>query len=541
MNELFERQHRKLEQWSASAKVQGWITEQDTERLRQIERQQAEALFARKGQRPLVVAFFGGTGVGKSSLLNRLVGEEIARTGVERPTSHEVTLYLHGDYRLAEFPADLPLNETRIAYHSDDKRRLIAWLDMPDFDSVDEHHRDLVQAWLPYVDWLIYVVSPGRYQDDVGWRFVQQRGGKHSWLFVMNQWDQGHQQQIDHFRLRLQQEGFSDPVILRTSCVGPESDDDFGLLEQTINGAILAYGLELLQQLGVQARLDELLKMSQDFVDQLQSYELAELEASWRDQLRQILSEIRSELLISGRLIARGFQQEGGLPWRERKKDEFVELGRTQPKALLDEIWSHRAETRLDDLSNELETLLLQRNIPSAPFRRWLEHLRDCSKSDFLEGAIPACANALLLPGSVLRRGVCRVMGWLSWILPLAASAWAIYHLVVRFYLGTRGEGQFLGLDFAIHSGLLILLSWLLPWLLQRKLNPGPSETILGALTAGTDAGLRYIEEQGIQALAAALESRNVCITEVVAIYEELHARLEPLTTSLPWHSKPAS
>ena len=33
-------------------------------------------------ERPLVVGLFGGTGVGKSSLLNRLADAEIARTGV---------------------------------------------------------------------------------------------------------------------------------------------------------------------------------------------------------------------------------------------------------------------------------------------------------------------------------------------------------------------------------------------------------------------------------------------------------------------------
>lgn len=538
MNELFERQHRKLEQWSVAAHAEGWISERDTDRLKQVERQQAEALFARKGQRPLVVAFFGGTGVGKSSLLNRLAGEEIARTGVERPTSHEVTLFLHGDYRLAEFPADLPLNETRIAYHSDDRRRLIAWLDMPDFDSVEEHHRDLVRAWLPYIDWLIYVVSPGRYQDDIGWRFVQQRGGKHSWLFVMNQWDQGHQQQIDHFRLRLQQEGFSDPVILRTSCVGPGNDaDDFGSLEKTINDAIETYGLELLQQLGVQARLDELLKINKAFVDQLQGYQLSDLEKPWQELQSHVLHEVKRDLLTNASLLARRFQQEGGLPWKETKKAAAVELSGAQPKALLTEMWSQRAGMQLNDLSSELENLLLQRNIPSTPFRLWLERLRDSSKVDFLEAAEPACAKALLLPGSALRRGVCRLMGWLSWILPLAASTWVIYHLVVRFHLGTRGEAQFLGLDFAIHSGLLIVLSWLLPWLLQRKLRPGPAETVLQALVAGIDAGLKRFGGQGVKAVAAAVESRKNCISGAVAIYEELSACLESSSKSLPWSS----
>ena len=46
----------------------------------------AETAAQGQSERPLVVGLFGGTGVGKSSLLNRLAGSDIARTGVVRPT-----------------------------------------------------------------------------------------------------------------------------------------------------------------------------------------------------------------------------------------------------------------------------------------------------------------------------------------------------------------------------------------------------------------------------------------------------------------------
>lgn len=529
-----------LERWSESASAEGWISTREIDRLREIERQQAEAIFSRKGQRPLIVAFFGGTGVGKSSLLNRLAGESIARTGVERPTSHEVTLYLHGDYRLGEFPADLPLDETRIAYHSDDQRRLIAWLDMPDFDSVEEHHRDLVQAWLPYVDWLIYVVSPGRYQDDIGWRVVQKRGGKHSWLFVMNQWDRGHVEQIAHFRSRLQQEGFIDPVILRTSCIDPKrGGDDFSLLEQTVNNAIQTYGLKQLQQLGVQARVEELQRVCEAFIKRLKEYPLDELKTAWSEKLTLSLAEVKDALLTNSRLLAGGFQEENSLPlpWRTAKKGAGDQLGRAQPAALLTEIWSSRIETRMSDLAGELENLLQQRNVPAVPFEPWLARLREDSKSEFLRGAESSCASTLLQPGSAVRRAVCRTAGWLSWGLPMAASGWAGYHLIIRFYQGTRGEAGFLGLDYAIHSMLLILLSWLLPWLLQRKLKPSESDSIVQALVAGTTSGLKRIEAEGMAALAAAATARADCVAGVIEIRESLSAGMDALSTKLPWSS----
>ncbi|NLF09250.1 MAG: hypothetical protein GX594_14925, partial [Pirellulaceae bacterium] len=41
---------------------------------------------------PLVVATLGGSGVGKSALLNALLGEELLRTGRSRPTTTRPTL-----------------------------------------------------------------------------------------------------------------------------------------------------------------------------------------------------------------------------------------------------------------------------------------------------------------------------------------------------------------------------------------------------------------------------------------------------------------
>lgn len=87
--------------------------------------------------------------MGKSTLPNRLAGQPIARTGVERPTSREVSVYLHGSVQLRQLPKDFPLDEVRIAHHHDDARRQVLWLDMPDIDSVEQHNRELVLSWLP--------------------------------------------------------------------------------------------------------------------------------------------------------------------------------------------------------------------------------------------------------------------------------------------------------------------------------------------------------------------------------------------------------
>ncbi len=192
MTERVSQLRERVGAWIARAQAMAWLGETELKALRQVEQRTPADLFTRaQPARPLVVAFFGGTGVGKSSLLNRLAGQAIARVGVERPTSHEVTVYVHAAVELATLAEHFSVNQVRIARHADAARRDVLWIDMPDIDSTEQGNRELAFAWLPHVDLLIYVVSPERYRDDIGWRVLRRRGHRHGWMFVMNHWDEG--------------------------------------------------------------------------------------------------------------------------------------------------------------------------------------------------------------------------------------------------------------------------------------------------------------------------------------------------------------
>ncbi|MDV3238324.1 MAG: 50S ribosome-binding GTPase, partial [Gammaproteobacteria bacterium] len=263
MTDALQRLHTAVAAWFARAQTAGWLEAADVEPLQRLERGTPADLFAADAQRPLVVAFFGGTGVGKSSLINRLAGAPIARVGVERPTSHEVTAYVHEAVELADLPAALPLDQVRIARHTDAARRDVLWLDMPDIDSTEQRNRALALAWLAHVDLLVYVMSPERYRDDAGWRVLRARGRRHGWLFVMNHWDEGAPEQLRDLRELLRRDGFADPVILRTCCGTGNggdgcADDEFATLETTIRDLQVRHGRQELERLGRRARLRDL-------------------------------------------------------------------------------------------------------------------------------------------------------------------------------------------------------------------------------------------------------------------------------------------
>jgi putative ribosome biogenesis GTPase RsgA len=86
MTDKFQNLFNETQQWAENAAAAGWINSQDVQALKETQEVQIEKLFKEHGHRPLIVAFFGGTGVGKSTLLNRLAGEDIARVGVTRPS-----------------------------------------------------------------------------------------------------------------------------------------------------------------------------------------------------------------------------------------------------------------------------------------------------------------------------------------------------------------------------------------------------------------------------------------------------------------------
>jgi GTP-binding protein EngB required for normal cell division len=112
----------------------------------------------------LSVGLIGGTGVGKSTLINALAGEEISRSGARRPTTDRVLLYRHRRTPLAaELPRD-GLAEPQVLHENAVLERIII-LDFPDFDSVEASHHEILLSYLPHLDILLVLVDDVKYGD----------------------------------------------------------------------------------------------------------------------------------------------------------------------------------------------------------------------------------------------------------------------------------------------------------------------------------------------------------------------------------------
>lgn len=121
---------------------------------------------------PLFVVILGSTGSGKSSLFNALARRAVSPSGLLRPTTRQPVALAHPDDRIDIHP-DLLVVRDRAAPKG------LVLVDSPDFDSVEQHNRQLALDLLEKADLVIFVTTVTRYADQVPWLVLdraRQRG-----------------------------------------------------------------------------------------------------------------------------------------------------------------------------------------------------------------------------------------------------------------------------------------------------------------------------------------------------------------------------
>jgi len=111
----------------------------------------------------LVTALLGGTGAGKSSLLNALAGERIASTSAVRPHTTEPLAWVPEDAEPGLGDLLDSLGVTAVIPQS--RFPGLAIIDMTDVDSLESAHRMRVEELMPAIDVAIWVLDPLKYAD----------------------------------------------------------------------------------------------------------------------------------------------------------------------------------------------------------------------------------------------------------------------------------------------------------------------------------------------------------------------------------------
>lgn len=247
----------------------------------------------------VVAALAGGTGSGKSSLLNAVAGEDVSLSGAIRPmTSQPLALVPEpAAAELSGYLDQLEITE-RVPHRGPEWLCLI---DLPDNDSVEISHRHRVDALLPRVDVVAWVTDPEKYRDaSLHHGYVRPLARyQDQFVFVLNQIDRLAEEDLasvaGDLKDALEQDGLSDPEIVLMAAdpaAGPPVGvDDF---IQSLDAA-----LDRRQAVHRKA-LADLASVAVEMVESSSGARAVDFERTWADQVSSAVALAREGKAAGG-------------------------------------------------------------------------------------------------------------------------------------------------------------------------------------------------------------------------------------------------
>ena len=158
----FDRLHARLLDWARTAPAWPPFAQAETRITRLDPRLRVPELDL---ERALVIGFLGGSGTGKSTLFNALLGRRISRAGKEyRPMTRRAVVACHPDVD----PSFLGLDHDAIEVHRLKMPLLqqVILIDCPDPDTQEpddgaggQLHLDILRTVLPHCDVMVHTVT----------------------------------------------------------------------------------------------------------------------------------------------------------------------------------------------------------------------------------------------------------------------------------------------------------------------------------------------------------------------------------------------
>jgi len=171
--------------------------------------------------RPLPSLMLGGTGVGKSTLLNALAGTELSSASSgRRAFTSTLHIYHHTETSVSYLEG---LSAPVCVSHSAPQLLDKVIIDAPDIDSTEREHHELVWRALEHVDVILYVTTWQKYRNRVITQALSRYLGSHSVLCALNQADELSAQELEEVcadvHLSLEELGLRASVVLPISAL----------------------------------------------------------------------------------------------------------------------------------------------------------------------------------------------------------------------------------------------------------------------------------------------------------------------------------
>ena len=195
-------------------------------------------------ERLTVVAFAGSTGAGKSTLFNSIVGEDVARTGVLRPTTSEPLAAIWEESADAVALLEwLGVTRWHVVDGGSENLSDLILIDLPDHDSTHAEHRAHVDRLVERVDLMVWVLDPQKYADALVHEQYLRRFARHDevTVVILNQVDRltvaDAQQCLSHLKRLVAEDGLTNTVVMATSNRSGEGLEELaGVIFDAVSG-----------------------------------------------------------------------------------------------------------------------------------------------------------------------------------------------------------------------------------------------------------------------------------------------------------------
>jgi len=537
---------RALEQTVGFLEKDGPVLVAPRDRAEFLERTEMLLEKARHPGEVLYVGILGGTGVGKSTLINALAHETISSASDRRPFTDKAVVYRHADTpRGLDEIAELVREPD--AVHQSDKVKNLVLLDLPDFDSYNEDHRRTANAILPWLDCVVWVASPEKYADDAFYRLIGETViNRDNFTFVLNKADElkidgdpdphsRFKEVLGDFIFRLKHEGgMEDPRIFILSAdyqfQGTKEDPvlerefsrfrDFLMARRNAKeiasvktANLVGETLVLLKDIHAHVRPEEKIKL----LDSIREIDDERVGDEAPPELRLMEGEQRLASLVYG-LLRNADSSIGPVRLAMRLLGSSLSVDTKSSDNRLEEVFLEIAETLGRDRSREMEKFCarVDSELIRALGSRDPEEAEDAPK-EVIATAFRLAATAFVENVEIQRKSMAGVSGRLMrlfqrlvllapvpvFIIKLAGlkrlDVWihdptvsGAFHLIIAFLTSLFGADGLTGL------AVLLICQFLLTWYLAaRRLKRLRKRSLRLARSAVRyiDDGLRWAEE----------------------------------------------
>ena len=194
-------------------------------------------------------------------------------------------------------------------------------------------------------------------------------------------------------------------------------------------------------------------------------------------------------------------------------------------------LWDDWSQSKIAACLDATEVDVRRLAIAAEPVRRRLDELGRTARETALGLLQDRIRAALAHPETAWRRALRRVTGFLMTALPAAALAWIAYNVVAGYFKAASEGRPYLGNEFAIHSALLLLVAWAVPFVADRLLRPELERVLLVALRAVLRDGLTTLSNNALRQIEAAAAEAHSLRTTADTLLAEIHAATRPPET----------